>query len=298
MDSGYKKNRRYIRWIETCEGKTLMSPANDFTFKMLFGDENNKDILVSFLSAVLRIKPEKFTGLELMNTELTREFAEDRSGILDVRVRLSDGSQIDIEIQLSGTKYMAERTLYYWSRMFTSNIESGDSYSKLKRCVTINILDFYATTIKKIYSKFHITEADTGEKLTDVLEIYYLELPKLRDSELINTIDDNNPIIQWMTFLAADNKEVLDMLSQTSPEIKRATNILEVMSKDKEARMRYEAREAQLHDEATALEEAREEGKIEAIKTFLKNGMKIEDIMKYTDLSLAEVEDINRHINN
>ena len=290
-----------------------MSPANDFAFKMLFGDENNKHILISFLSSVLRIKTERFAGLELMNTELTREFAEDRSGILDVRGRLKDESQIDIEIQLTGTKYMAERSLYYCSRMYASNIESGDSYSKLKRCVTINILDFYATTIEKVYSKFHITEADTGAKLTDVLEIYYLELPKLRDSQLIDTIDEDDTIIQWMMFLAAENKEVLDMLSQTSPEIKRATNILEVMSKDKGARMRYEAREAQLHDKATELEEAmetgieigeergiekgKEEAKIELIESLLRGGMKIDEIMKYTDLSLADVEQINRRLN-
>ena len=65
-----------------------------------------------FLSAVLKIKPEKFAELVLMNTELNREFAEDRLSILDVRVRLNDGSQINIEIQLSDTKYMAERTLF------------------------------------------------------------------------------------------------------------------------------------------------------------------------------------------
>ena len=67
MAIGYKKNRRHIRWIETCNNELLMSPANDFAFKMLFGDENNKDILISFLSAVLRIKPERFAGLELIN---------------------------------------------------------------------------------------------------------------------------------------------------------------------------------------------------------------------------------------
>lgn len=153
-----------------------------------------------FLSAVLKIKPEKFAELVLMNTELNREFAEDRLSILDVRVRLNDGSQINIEIQLSGTKYMAERTLFYWSKMYMSNIESGDSYSKLKRCVTINILDFYATTLEPFYSKFHITEENTGHKLTDVLEIYYLEFPKLKDSQLIERLDESDPIIQWMMF--------------------------------------------------------------------------------------------------
>src|SRR5690554_971729 len=93
-----KMNKTKVRQVETYDGSFLMSPKNDFCFKGIFGDENNKDILISFLSAVMRIKPERFADLELINTELTREFMEDRKGVLDVRVKLKDGAEIDIEI--------------------------------------------------------------------------------------------------------------------------------------------------------------------------------------------------------
>ena len=110
---------------------------------------------------------------------------------------------------------------FYWSKMYTGNIQTGDSYSRLKKCVTINILDFKTLPLEKLYSKFHITEDETGYKLTDVLEIYYLELPKLNDEKLKHTIDEDDPIIQWMMFLEARNEEVLDMLAKKSPEIKK-----------------------------------------------------------------------------
>jgi predicted transposase/invertase (TIGR01784 family) len=58
------------------------------------------------------IKKEELQDLQLVNLELQREFLEDKLGILDVRVKLKDGTDIDIEIQLSYTKYMAERSLY------------------------------------------------------------------------------------------------------------------------------------------------------------------------------------------
>lgn len=297
-----KKGKYKVRQIETYDGSFLMSPKNDYCFKQIFGDEKNKDLLISFLSAVMRIKPERFADLELANTELMREFVEDRKGILDVKVKLKDGIEIDIEIQLSYTKYMAERTLYYWSKMYTGNIATGDGYSSLKKCVTINILDFVSIPVDKVYSKFHITEDETGYRLTDVLEIYYLELPKLNDEKLQDTIDENDPIIQWMMFLEAENREVLDMLAEKSPEIKKATSILEVMSKSKKERMLYESREAQLHDIATNLEEAREEGreegKIEAIKALIRGGMKVDDIIKYMGLSRKEVEEIKKQMNN
>lgn len=73
---------------------------------------------------------------------------------------------------------MAERTLYYWSKMYTSQIKSGDSYRKLKKCITINIVDFSYTDINKPYSKHNLTQSEIGYKLTDVMEIYFLELEK------------------------------------------------------------------------------------------------------------------------
>ena len=96
-------------------------------------------MLIELLSVILKIDKTEFNDIKLINTELGREFAEDKKGILDVRARMSDGKEIDIEIKLSHTKYMAERTLYYWSKMYTSQIKSGDSYRKLKKCITINI---------------------------------------------------------------------------------------------------------------------------------------------------------------
>ncbi len=92
------------------------------------------------------------------------------------------------------------------------------------------------------------------------MEIYYLELEKLRDDKYKQYINKKDPIVQWMMFINAESKEVLEMLSKDVPEIEKATDILEVMSKSEKQRMVYEAREAYLHDMATYLEEAEERG--------------------------------------
>ena len=119
-----------------------MSPKNDFVFKLIFGDEKNKDILTAFVSATLRLTQEEFLGIELLNTELLREFKEDKKGILAVRVKTKEGKHIDIEIQILPTEFMAERTLFYWSKMYNSQISSGDTYDKLKKWIDINIVAF------------------------------------------------------------------------------------------------------------------------------------------------------------
>lgn len=272
----------------------LMSPKNDFAFKMLFGDERNKDILIAFLNSVLN---EELEGIELLNTELKKEHIEDRKGILDVRAVNKKGIQIDIEIQLLKTLFMPERTLYYWSKMYTEQLSSGDEYNKLKKAITINILDFECIPLEKCHSTFHITEDEARLRLTDVLEIHFLEMPKLYKDKNIN---ENDPLTQWMMFLEGKSKEVLEMLAKKNEKIEKAYSILQIMSKDKEARILYNAREAALHDEVTRIKEAKEEGlkegrikeKIEVAKNLLLMGMDVLTVIKVTGLSKDDVEEI------
>ena len=108
----------------------LMSPKVDFVFKLIFGDEKNKDLLIALLSAILRLPKEDFEGLEIINSERIREFAEDKKGILDVRVKTRLGRQIDIEIQILPTKFMPERTMFYWSKMYISQVKPGDPFMR------------------------------------------------------------------------------------------------------------------------------------------------------------------------
>ncbi|WP_318011019.1 Rpn family recombination-promoting nuclease/putative transposase [Clostridium sp. FP1] len=279
--------------------------------KLLFGDEKNKDLLIELLNAILKMPQDELEEIELINTELLREFAEDRKGILDVRAKTKNGEHIDIEIQVLYTAYMAERTLFYWSKMYNGQIKSGDTYDKLEKCITINIVDFKCIDINKLHTSFHITEDETNEKLTDVLEIHYLELPKLFDDNVPK--DEDEPVVQWMMFLQARNKEAFLMLAEKNEKIRKAYNILEVISKDDKARAAYESREAELHDQMTRLKSAREQGLKEGLEEGLKEGLKeatiknaknfllmglaVDMVAKGTGLSVGEVENIKRKLN-
>ena len=243
---------------EIIDDDFIMSPKVDFVFKLIFGDEKNKDVLIAFLSAALRLPKEEFEEIELINTELLREFKEDKKGILDIRVKTMSGKHIDIEIQILPTEFMAERTLFYWSKMYNGQIAAGDTYDKLKKCITINIVDFERIPVDKIHTKFHILEDETGYKLTDVLEIHFLELPKLAKQQTLKDVDD--PIMEWLKFIDANSKEGMEMLANKNENIKTAYEILRKVSKSKEARMAYEARQAEIMDQLTREKSAREEG--------------------------------------
>lgn len=191
--------------------------------------------------------------------------------------------------------------------MYNGQIKSGDTYDKLKKCITINIVDFKCIEINKLHTSFHITEDETNEKLTDVLEIHYLELPKLFDNNIPK--DEDESVIQWMMFLQARNKEAFEMLAEKNEKIRKAYNILEVISKDDKARAAYESREAELHDQMTRLKSAREEGIKEGIKEGLKEatiknaknflimGLDIDMVASGTGLSVEEVQQIKKELN-
>jgi predicted transposase/invertase (TIGR01784 family) len=274
----------------------IMSPKYDFVFKYIFGNEKHKDLLIALLSDVLGVPEEEFEEIEIINSELLKEFKEDKKGILDVRVRTKLGKQIDVEIQILPTDYMAERTIFYWSKMYTSQIKPGDTYDKLKKCVTINIVDFKCTPLKKLYSSYHLTEDKTGYRLTDILEIYFLEIPKLFDEEIER--DENDPVVQWMEFLDAKTKGVMEMLAKKNKDIKKAYDLLQIISKDGKARMLYEARQAEISDQLTRIKSAEDRGAnenaIENATNFIRLGVSEEIVAKGTGLPIEKVLELKK----
>ncbi|MDP4146881.1 MAG: Rpn family recombination-promoting nuclease/putative transposase [Bacillota bacterium] len=286
--------------VRTIDDNFIMSPKNDFVFKYIFGNEKNKDLLIVFLSDILTLPEEEFAEIEILNSELLKEFKEDKKGILDVRVRTKSGKQIDIEIQVVPTEFMAERTLFYWSKMYTSQIKPGDTYDMLKKCITINIVDFKCTPLKKLYSSYHLSEDKTGYRLTDILEIHFLEIPKLFDEDIEK--DEDDPVVQWMEFLDAKSKGVMEMLAKKNKHIKKAYDILQIVSNDEKARMLYEAREAEISDQKTriksAKEEGKEEGKEEAAINFLKLGVSEEIVAEGTGLPLEKILELKKKYQN
>ena len=97
-----------------------LKPLNDYIFKKLFGENEVKDNLVAFLNAVLdRKDTNRLVTLEIVdNKELTRELINDKTAILDVKAKTEDGTQFDIEVQLTNQHNMDKRTLFYWGKLF------------------------------------------------------------------------------------------------------------------------------------------------------------------------------------
>ncbi|WP_288009538.1 Rpn family recombination-promoting nuclease/putative transposase [Kyrpidia sp.] len=205
----------------------LLSPKVDFVFKRIFGAEENKDVLVNFLNAVFEDSGEPLVAdVEILNPFLDKEALTDKLAVLDVKARTESGTLIDVEIQLWNHRDMEKRTLYYWAKLFESQLKEGESYFKLHKAVTINVVDFKYIETDRYHSTFHLREDTTGILLTDLAEIHFIELPKLRE----RSVGLERRLVRWMLFFTAKTKEQLEGLAMGDPAIRKALTTLEFLS--------------------------------------------------------------------
>ncbi len=262
----------------------LMKPKIDFAFKEIMTDKKAR---IGFLSAMLKLNPEDIKETTLLNTSLRKTYEDDKLGILDVRVLMNDDTEIDIEVQLSELSVWAERSLFYLAKMYTEQINPGDSYNKFKKCVSISILDFKLfDDTKNFYSCFHIAEDNRHSLYTDKMEFHVLELPKLPEQPK----NDSDNILLWAKFINAERKEEFDMVADKNPYIESAYQTLQVISQNKEKRLEYEAREKAIRDHNQFLFEARQKGRAEGremgeerinvLNTILINSNRIDDLKR------------------
>ena len=260
--------------------RTLLNPKIDFVFKKIFGSEEHPEILISFLNAVL--KPQKpIVSVEIKNSDLEKEYIEDKFSRLDVKALTSNKEIINIEIQLKNEYNMIQRSLYYWSKLYEEQLSEGDRYDKLSRTVCINILDFKYLKNDRFHNGYRLKEIETNEELTNLQEIHFIEIPKLKRFESTEEIVDL--LEGWVEFLRDPESEVIRKLEMSNKEIREAKDELYRLSRNSKERELYYLREKSLRDEISALANAKEKGLKEGLKQGLFEG-KLESARSFLDI--------------
>ena len=288
------------------EDELQITLTNDYAFKRLLGSEENKPLLQDLLECILDLSPEDVSKLELMDKELTKEDLSDKTGILDVKLRLKNGSVIDIEIQSSWNVSFVKRTLFYWAKMYTSDFKAGESYDSLHKCIAINIIADTFPLNTAMHSQYLLQEKEKHTMLTDVLEIHFLDLQAAkREKEEGQEESKRSKLINWLKFIGTSDKEERAMIATTSPVLQLLNEKVNVLSLSPVERKLYESRMKLKSDIATiseaqysaGVEQGKSlglaEGKLEMAKTMLSMGYSLSDICKISGLSQAEVEAIS-----
>jgi predicted transposase/invertase (TIGR01784 family) len=119
------------------------------------------------------------------------------------------------------------------------------------------------------HSTFALLESTSKTRLTDLLEIHFIEFPKFEEI----SFDLNNPLHRWLLFLKEDiSGDLLREVRRMDVILNQAEEKLLRLSADPETRREYELREKALSDERSRLEDAREKGIVEGIEIGEKKG--------------------------
>ena len=290
----------------------LFDPKVDYVFKILFGDENDKSMLISLLNAILKGKP-TIKDLILNNTDIPKILKDNKSCKLDILATSDEGIKFNIEMQCKKTKDIINRTVYYASKLFTKdlkeNVNKADSAFENKfyrNHSVISILIFgenvtdRADPINEAYMTLQKTNNEDYEILTDHLRIIYLELNKYKITK--DNIDDK--LTKWVDFLT--NPIDLEKSTFEDEDIEKARKKLEFISSDDKERASLEAIKEGLFDQYSSfnigkkegIEEGLKEGlkegeknkSIEIAKNMLKDNVDINIISKYSGLNVEEIE--------
>ena len=171
---------------------------NDIAFRKIFGNENRKEVLISFLNAVLLLENDKkIVSVDILTPYQLPALKGGKVTIVDVKAKDQSDKNYIVEMQVAEIDGFDKRVLYYASKSYSSQIDRGDLYEKLNPTFFIGILDFEVTQNKDYISRHKIIDTETGENFTTDIEFNFIELPKFqkKETELTTIID------QWVYFI-------------------------------------------------------------------------------------------------
>ena len=229
-----------------------IDPKIDCVFKALLGAEANRALLIHFLNAMLGSElPAPVSSVEILNPFNEREFLDDKLSIVDVKARDDHKDLYQIEIQLLSYRDLPARISYGWADLYSSQLGSGQPYSRLKPTYAIWLLaeDLFPERNGYLHD-FRLRDAQ-GRSLVKHGGIWLLELNKF-DAERVNTEQD-----RWLKFFKEGERldsNALPLWMQT-PEMKQAMSTLETFSEKDRAYHAYQARQNYLRQQMSIQEE-------------------------------------------
>ncbi|AJG97815.1 transposase [Clostridium beijerinckii] len=247
-----------------------LNPKVDFAFKKLFGSEENKDILISFINSMLS-ENQQIKDVYLKNPYNIANYRKDKMSILDIKAVDDKGIWYDIEMQLSEQIFYEKRAFYYWAKVYSDQLEGGYNYDKLRKTISINILDFDYLDEEEFHNVYKVYNEESKKELSSVFEMHFLELNKFKkDFKDVRTALD-----RWIVFLNRAYELEKDKIPEelaVDEAVKKAVERLDVMYLDKDEREIYENDLKRLRDYIAEMKTTEIRGIEKGIKKGIEEG--------------------------
>ncbi len=266
---------------------------NDIAFRKIFGNENKKEILISFLNAVLELpKGKKIKRIEIKNPYQLPEIKDLKSSILDVKVTDERDIWYIVEMQVEEPDGFDKRVQYYTSKQYASQIEVGEDYPKLKQVIFIGILNFNFFEGVDYLTRHLIINKKTGKQELSDLEFNFIELPKFDEEKIkIKTL-----IEKWIYFIKKASN--LNVIPENVKDIglKHAYEDADKHNWSKEELLAYDYASMRKADESSktkrAVEKAIDEKIKKSVLNLYNNGVDKQTIAISLEITIEQVNQI------
>lgn len=231
--------------------EVFADPTYDATFKMLFGTENNKDILISILNSFLGFSGTKeITSVEIVSSDLFIEGAADIQGSVDVLCTTKNNQKIAVEMQRQYKSYFLPRSQEYMAKIISGQVKAGQGNKYNTALMDTYILSIgkqnifrgtHALTNKQIFEETVVPWVlETGQEVPgNKMHWKFYELKRFAKSVKNKTINHESSIKeQWLDFLikCGTQQEVPNDISEI---IKKGYEIMKIANWTEDQRTLY-----------------------------------------------------------
>jgi len=284
----------------------FIDPRIDFAFKKIFGSEDAREILISFLESLLGLEGDKrIREIQIGNPYLLPRIEVLKLSILDVRCTDHRGVSYIVEMQIRKTRAFLKRIQYNASKTYVNQIARADDYPKLNQVIAVTITDFSIFDPKDIshYVSCHITtEKESNGHFLNGIVYYFIELSKFDKTDSV----PENILDKWIYFIkmAGELEEIPDKM-KVNPFDMAFEKALQANMTPEEFEY-YDKACMALADAKGAIELALEEGMEKGIekgiekgvekerfaiaKKMLKKGSEPDFISEITGLTIEEIQ--------
>jgi len=278
---------------------TYIDPLTDFAFKKLFGSEPNKDLLIDFLNGVFRGR-KLIVDLVYNKNEHPGETVNEGSAIFDLTCTGNDGEQFIIEVQRGKQGNFKQRAIFYTSRLVSEQAPKGRRSEwayDVKEVYLIALLEDFSLDAGNDQEFLHdicLSNRETGKVFYEGLGYIFIELIKFvkTEAELDTDLD------KWLYVLKNMSSMNKIPVYLRKPIFEKLFNIAEYSNLTKEEKTMYDTSLKRKWDNKAVLDyavneaakEAKQTEKMEIAREMKKDGISVEQIAKFTKLSIEEIE--------
>lgn len=241
----------------------FINPKTDFGFKKIFASPQSKEVLMSFLNAMLYNGEPTITDLEIIDPYAAPAITGLKDTYLDVKAKITGGITVIIEMQVINVDAFTKRVIYNAAKTYSTQLKPREGYSKLVPLIALTITDFVLfENTEKFLSHFVFKEVEENFEYYREIELVFLELPKF--NQKLEQVE--NILQSWVYFLknAPNLEEIPDILA-SFPEIRTAFNIANRSALNLDELQALEKREMFFEDQRGAVIKGMQEGRQEGV---------------------------------